>query len=120
LSFQSSSSSVSDFNDFHYLDQFLDEFYNSDNEHDNHLIIQKSTSSQQINIGDESSNNNNKYPINHNILGQGDAIEQLIGGTNNEQPLSTNIEKSECQYSIYELLNRYEIQSKIYKLYFLN
>ncbi|CAF2312703.1 unnamed protein product [Rotaria sp. Silwood2] len=108
----SSSSSDSDFNDFHYLDQFLEEFYNSDNENDNHLITQRTSSSEAKNIGDEFSNNNNnnKYNINNNILGQGDAIQQLTCETTNEileQSLSTTIEKSECQYSIYELLNRY-------------
>ncbi|CAF0801845.1 unnamed protein product [Rotaria sp. Silwood1] len=112
----SCSSSDSDFNDFHYLDQFLEEFYNSDNENDSHLITQKASSSDTTNIGDESSNNNNnnnnnnKHNINSNILGQGDAIQQLTRETTNEtlaQSLSTTIEKSEYQYSIYELLNRY-------------
>ncbi|CAF4727784.1 unnamed protein product [Rotaria sp. Silwood1] len=112
----SCSSSDSDFNDFHYLDQFLEEFYNSDNENDSHLITQKASSSDTTNIGDESSNNNNnnnnnnKHNINSNILGQGDTIQQLTRETTNEtlaQSLSTTIEKSEYQYSIYELLNRY-------------
>jgi hypothetical protein len=107
------------------LDQFLEEFYPSDNEHDNHLIIPKSLSSDTSNIGDEISNNNNKYLINHNILGQGDAIEKLPSETTNatiEPPLSTTPEKQACQYSIYELLNRYEPSSitKMPNIYFLN
>ncbi|CAF1400371.1 unnamed protein product [Adineta steineri] len=90
----SSSSCDSDFNDFHYLDQFLDEFYSTDNEHDNHLIIKKSLLSEIT---------NNKYPLNHHhTLGQGDVMEETI-----EQPLSTTIEKQEYQYSIHDLLNRY-------------
>ncbi len=102
FSFQSSSSSDSDFNDFHYLDQFLEEFYSSDTEQDNHLIITKSLSSDKPNNDDEiSNNNNNKYPMNHHVLGQGDAIEQKTGETS-EQPLN------EKQYSIYQLLHRYE------------
>ncbi|CAF3784188.1 unnamed protein product [Rotaria socialis] len=112
----SSSSSDSDFNDFNYLDQFLEEFYNLDNQDDNHLIIQKSPAFGTTNIGDEFSNNSNsnnninKHNIHSDILGQGDTIEQLACEATNamtEQSSSIKVEKSECQYSIYELLNRY-------------
>ncbi|CAF3784209.1 unnamed protein product [Rotaria socialis] len=113
----SSSSSDSDFNDFNYLDQFLEEFYNLDNQDDNHLIIQKSPAFGTTNIGDEFSNNSNsnnninKHNIHSDILGQGDTIEQLACEATNamtEQSSSIKVEKSECQYSIYELLNRYK------------
>ena len=103
--FQSSSSSDSDFNDFHYLNQYLDEFYNSDNDDDNHLIVRKSSSSEGTNL---------KNSVHPNTLGQGDVIEETI-----EPSLATAIEKQEYQYSIYELLNRYENESiKISSAYF--
>ena len=111
--FQSSSSSDSDFNGFHYLGQFLDEFYSSHNEHDNHLLIQKTSSSETTNVNDKTPDNNNthKHTIINNVLGQGDATEQStyrITGENIEQLLSATVEKQEGQYSIYELLNRYK------------
>ncbi|CAF2095234.1 unnamed protein product [Rotaria magnacalcarata] len=112
----SSSSSDSDFNDFNYLDQFLEEFYNLENQDNNHIIIQKSPSPGTTNIGDEFSNNSNnnnninQHNIHNDILGQGDTIEQLTCEAATamiEQSSSIKVEKSECQYSIYELLNRY-------------
>jgi hypothetical protein len=72
----------------------------------------KSLSSDTPNNGDEISNNNNdKYPIHHHVFGQGDAIEQKTSEINEEiieQSLLTSNEKPDCQYSIYQLLHRYE------------
>ncbi|CAF0909908.1 unnamed protein product [Adineta ricciae] len=83
----SSSSSDSDFNDFHYVDQFLGEFYNSANEHDNHIVLPKVSSTDLM---------PNKYPMPSNSHGQGDVIDE-----------STAADKQNCQYSIHDLLNRY-------------
>ena len=104
--FQTSSSSDSDFNDFHFLDQFLEEFYSSNNQRDNNLTIPKPLSSNTPSNGDEISNNSNdRNPINHHVLGEGDAIESNIDETNN-----ATVEQPDCQYSIYQLLDRYENQ----------
>ncbi|CAF0772383.1 unnamed protein product [Didymodactylos carnosus] len=75
----SSSSSDSDYNDFNYLDQFLDEFYNSFNECDNHLIILRDNGGNN-DRGKKTSTIANSCPINksqryinNSVLGQGDA-----------------------------------------------
>ncbi|CAF4508606.1 unnamed protein product, partial [Rotaria magnacalcarata] len=60
-------------------------------------------------------NNINQHNIHNDILGQGDTIEQLTCEAATamiEQSLSIKVEKSECQYSIYELLNRYKNNSR--------
>ena len=110
--FQSSSSSDSDFNDFHYLDQFLDEFYTVNTQHDNHLLLLKSSSS-------DTSPGEERYPLDEHHqygLGQGDAIEKIkstfvsSASTSAEQrieaPPLTTVGQQQYQYSIYELLNR--------------
>lgn len=93
--FQSSSSSDSDFNDFHYLDQFLDEFYPSDRQQDNHLILHKTS------LSDSKTNPSTSHL---NSLGQGDNNDDksFVSSSMNE----CQKEKSSCQYSIYQLLNR--------------
>ena len=79
------------------------------------MFIPKFSSTNAKNVTAEGSNHdvndkNDKHIIINNILGQGDAIQQSTSKTSQqivEQSFSATTNKHECQYTIYELLNRY-------------
>jgi hypothetical protein len=98
--FQYSSSSDSDFNDFHYLEQFLDEFYTNSSQSDNHITLRRCSITN-------TADNHVDTLIKKHTLGQGDTKydEQVstITQCTNELTVANNGLK---QYSIYQLLNR--------------